>query len=531
MALAVIWVSVGVGVMLGLWQRVAARTTGPIRTFAVVAAGLVVALSLLPHAIASAGLLGLCAALGSVALVPALERLARVPFRKVSAEALRLELGFAGLLVHRFGDGVVMGVEGHGNELSWAVGAHEIPIVALVTLAYARRGLGPVLVRAALLGLVSSLGFWLVRAMPGAWHDWHGWVDAIAAGILIHILAYEALPERLETLGERAFDGLGALLGLLIVLWPSLQPQPEVPNITLRVLDGALRAAPFLLVGLGGSAALLVYRDRSRRARPLRGVGAGRPWPALEAFSLATGSLGWAAGSGYLVAVALIGLLGMRLARRLAPPSAVDTIPPGVSLGFWAHLEGLTLRVGGWITLGLLAATYIESFVADGEPLQALGLAGRGAFVLALAIPASVCSAGAVPIAAALVGKGFSPLLAVAALALGPALSETLGVLSRAGLDPRRALSRLVPLALCGLALALCLDAVVVTLWGAPAAARSRAPAGPEWAALAGLAALGARSVWRVGIRGWLGSSLQALRPIARRHAHAHGPAAAVDAA
>jgi hypothetical protein len=36
------------------------------------------------------------------------------------------------------------------------------------------------------------------------------------------------------------------------------------------------------------------------------------------------------------------------------------------------------------------------------------------------------------------------------------------------------------------------------------------------------LAALGARSVWRVGIRGWLGSSLQALGPFTRRHAHAH---------
>jgi hypothetical protein len=46
MALAVIWLSVVVGVVLGLWQRVATRTTGPIRTFALVAAGLVVALSL-----------------------------------------------------------------------------------------------------------------------------------------------------------------------------------------------------------------------------------------------------------------------------------------------------------------------------------------------------------------------------------------------------------------------------------------------------------------------------------------------------
>jgi hypothetical protein len=521
MALAVIWLSVAVGVVLGLWQRVAARTTGPIRTFAVVAAGLVVALSLLPHAIASEGVAGLCVALLGIALVPALERLVRVPFRNVNAETLRLELGFAGLLVHRFGDGVVMAVEGHGSELSWAVGAHEIPIVALVTLAYARRGLAPALVRAVLLGLASSLGFWLVRAMPDAWHDFHGWVDAIAAGILVHIVAYEALPERLETARERASDGLGAVLGLLIVLWPSFEQQPEVPNIARAVLGAALRAAPFLLLGLAGSAALLVYRRRSQPTLTRPGVNAARPWPAVEAFTLAAGCLGWRVGLGYWLVATLLAWLTQLAVQRLAPPpSADDTAPaPGASLRFWAVAEGLILRVGGWIALGLLAACYIESFVAAEPALRTLGLGARGAFVLALALPASVCTAGAVPIAAALVGKGLSPVLAVAGLALGPVLGAGLGALARAGLGKPRAVLMLSPLALVGIALALWLDATLAPA-GMPVPPSTASAL--EWAAFAALAALGVRSVWRVGIRGWLGSSLQALGPFTRRHAHAH---------
>jgi hypothetical protein len=521
MALAVIWLSVAVGVVLGLWQRIAARTTGPIRTFAVVAAGLVVALSLLPHAIASEGLVGLCVALLGIALVPALERLVRVPFRSVNAETLRLELGFAGLLVHRFGDGVVMAVEGHGSELSWAVGAHEIPIVALVTLAYARRGLAPPLVRAVLLGLASSIGFWLVRAMPEAWHDFHGWVDAIAAGILVHIVAYEALPERLETARERASDGLGALLGLLIVLWPSFEQQPEVPNIARDVLGAALRAAPFLLLGLAGSAVLLLYRRRTQPTTAL-GVNAARPWPAVEAFTLAVGCLGWRVGLGYSLGATLLAWIATRVVRRIVPTPSVENTAPatGASLRFWATVEGLILRVGGWIALGLLAACYIESFVAASPALSSLGFTARAAFVLVLALPASVCTAGAVPIAAALVGKGLSPLLAVAGLALGPVLGTGLSALARAGFGKLRAVLALSPLAVLGVALALWLDAML-----APAgvvAAPSTPEGALEWGAFAALATLGVRSVWRVGIRGWLGSSLQALGPFTRRHAHAH---------
>lgn len=521
MALAVIWVSVVLGVVLGLWQRVATRTTGPIRTFAVVAAGLVVALSLLPHAIASEGLAGLAVAIVSVAFVPALERLVRVPFRNVDAEGLRLELGFAGLLMHRFGDGVVMAVDGHGLELAWAVGAHEIPIVALVTLAYGRRGIVPALVRAALLGIASSLGFWAVRSMPGTWHDLHGWVDAIAAGILVHILTYEALPESLDSARERVFDGVGALLGLLLVFLPSFEEHDDLPNVARRLLGVSLDAAPLLLIGLGCSAFLLARSTRGRAASPAR-VSMARPWPGVEAFTLTARSLGWLWASGFLLAAAALGALATVLVRcrTLPQPAAASELDgDGASPAFWATLEALVLRVCGWIALGLLGQSYIESFVVGPQPLAALAAGVRMLFTVAVAVPASICTAGAVPIAAALVGKGLSPVIAVSGLVLGPILSNTVNAQLRAGVGKLPALLLAAPLALAGLGLAFWLDSLL-----APAAAVGASPGGiVEWTALVLLTSIVGKSIWRVGIRGWLGSSLRSLGPTARRqHVHAH---------
>jgi hypothetical protein len=521
MALAVIWVSVGVGVLLGLWQRVGARTTGPIRTFAVVAAGLVVALSLLPHAIASEGLAGLAVAMASVALIPALERLVRVPFRNVDAAGLRLELSFLGLLVHRLGDGVVMAVDGHGLELSWAVGAHEIPIVALVTLAYARRNLTKALVRAALLGLASSLGYWLVRAMPGFWHDLHGWVDAIAAGILLHILAYEALPDRLSTSRERALDVLGALLGVLIVLVPSFERHDGAPNVAQHLLRGTLAAAPWLTLGLAGSALWLARAPRRRQRMPC--VAIARPWPGVEAFTWAMPSLGWIACSSLLLSASALAGLATALVRRVGTAERVaegapltpqaECEPQPEPRSAWAALEALVLHVGGWIALGLLVQSYIESFVPGPEPLASLAPLARAPLALLVAIPASICTAGAVPIAAALVHKGLPPAIAVLGLALGPVLSNAIEIQLRAGMRLGSASLRLAPLALGTLGLGVAL-AFLVPGTRDPI---SQSVGVLEWAGLAPLAAIVAKSIWRVGIRSWLGSSLRSLG-----HAHAH---------
>jgi hypothetical protein len=178
------------------------------------------------------------------------------------------------------------------------------------------------------------------------------------------------------------------------------------------------------------------------------------------------------------------------------------------------------LRVGGWIALGLLGQSYIESFVPGPEPLASLAAGARALLALVIALASSVCGAGAVPIAASLVEKGLSPAIAVAGLVLGPVLSNALNGLLRAGVQLTRASLVVAPLGLGVLGLALWLPGALALPTGAADAAP---PALVEWAALAALGAIVGKSIWRVGIRGWLGSSLRALGPTTRRqHAHAH---------
>jgi hypothetical protein len=530
MALAVIWISVVVGVVLGLWQRIAARTTGPIRSFAVVAAGLLVAMSLLPHAILSEGLAGLGAALASVALVPALERLFRIPFKQVSAEGLRLELGYAGLLLHRFGDGVVMGVEGHGAELAWAVGAHELPIVALVTLAYARRGLRQAILRAALLGVASSLGYYVVHSMPGQWHELHGWVDAVAAGILVHILASEALPEDLETPRQRAYDGLGAAFGLLIVLVPGIDEHGDAPRVAQHLLDGVLEAAPFLLIGLLGSAALLVRRAR-REPAPATAAAALWPRPAVEALVLGVGLLGWlptlfvqlfTTGLSAAAGALLRGLTPSRAEVLVLPDSGEAPTPAS----FGKALETLLLRDGGWIALGLLAASYVETFVPAAQAFTATGSGTRALLLAALALPSALCTAGAVPIAAALVAKGLPLTLAVAGLALGPALAAGSSMMARQGVPARLGWAALAVLGICWVGVAGWVSGLPALAelppWSAPFMVSALGETA-NWLATSCLAVLVGRCIWRVGVRGWLGASLRVFGLGASTgHAHAH---------
>jgi hypothetical protein len=222
-----------------------------------------------------------------------------------------------------------------------------------------------------------------------------------------------------------------------------------------------------------------------------------------------------------LLAATCLGALATALVRRSVPPGAPEPndTEAGLPLPLWAALEALVLRVGGWIALGLLAQSYIESFVREPELLASLGTGARALLALVIALPASVCTAGAVPLAAALVGKGLSPVVAMAGLVLGPLLSNMLNVQLRAGASLARASLVTAPLGFVALGLALWLPAGLV-----PTARAALEPSAGviEWAALAALGLMVARSIWRVGIRGWLGLSLRSLGPATRRHAHAH---------
>ncbi len=78
--------------------------------------------------------------------------------------------------------------------------------------------------------------------------------------------------------------------------------------------------------------------------------------------------------------------------------------------------------IGKWLVVGLLVASAITVLVPDNALAQLSAYPGLGMVViLLLAIPMYVCATGSIPIAAALMMKGFSPGAAFVMLMAGPA--------------------------------------------------------------------------------------------------------------
>jgi hypothetical protein len=567
-ALATIWISVALGAALGISQRFARGATGPIRTFAVVAAGLVVSLSLLPHALASEGVWGLLGAVAGFAAIPAVEYGTRALFQGLAARAIRLEVGYAGLLVHRFGDGLAMSVDGHGHDVLIALGAHEIPIVALVTLAYMRQGLAQAMTRAALLGLASTVGCWIVKAMPeAAWHGLHGWADAIAAGILIHIVSQEISSERPMTSRDRTLDMLGGGVALLIVCL-SGGDHADGQGLSQLLLASASSLAPALCLGLLSTAALLATRVGSsadawssrRGAQALGGkaltgvvdlLGAPRPVPPVaplemtrarpgrlapllsvrewrpDVLALSIQLLGWRLtalrASGALIAA----IVAVLLASVLRPVLRADVYPalarPDVgSWGerFWVGLDSIWIEDGAWLALGLLAGTYLNVFLPEAGlvgPLNpALQLLSLGALTLAVYLS----PLGATPIMAALLYHGLSASTALVGVLLGAASHWLFRCMGKNALGLRW----LLPL---GSILTLGAYGLSTVSAGGVIGPALPLPTHASWlhgVCLVLLASLMARNMWQLGIRGWFAASL--LKPDAPEHAH-HASSAA----
>jgi hypothetical protein len=428
-ALVAIWLSVALGAALGIGQRFAPRVTEPIRTFAVVAAGLVVGLSLLPHALECEGIGGLIGAALGYGAIPALERIGGALFRRVDPNAMRLELGYSGLLLHRFGDGVAMSVEGHGYGVLWALGAHEVPIVALVTLAFARRGLGVALARAIALGLSSSLGYALVSALPAAtWGALHGWADAIAAGVLVHMVAHEGFAQHTELppgapplaatrpLSQRVLNLAAGLLACALIVGLGLDRESGSIELLGALISLALQAAPWLCLGWLAHAAL--------RAAPVALPAASRALAEPLALALTAGLIGGRFALVYAVAALAGALLAARigLPREAALPGAARSSDPLRAEPFWSALERRALPGAGWVCLGLLAATYAHAYVPAAAGAAGLSSLARLGFCCALGALARVSAPAAALLAAALLSKGLPEGFALLGLLLGPLL-------------------------------------------------------------------------------------------------------------
>lgn len=190
------------GVLLAFMPGAGARTLRWMRTLAAWAAVLAVLALILPEALHQVGAYALIPfAIGFVA--PALfERLQRGPrpdsltddHAASRTEAIAFDVGYVGLLMHAFSDGVAFFALASTAELGalLALALHVVPSTTIVALhalhedAHRRA----ILLAAGLLG-ATLLGFGLGEVAPAALVErLLPWVTAAAGGVLLHVVAH-----------------------------------------------------------------------------------------------------------------------------------------------------------------------------------------------------------------------------------------------------------------------------------------------------------------------------------------------------
>ena len=379
------------------------------RTFAFAAAAGVVAFHLLPEVLPAQGLKALLWMGFGFALPWALEAGARaigpglLEARGITGLRVAAEVGFAALLFHSVAEGLALVAalaQPRGElDLEIALVAHHAPLTAAVVLPFFDlRGAPSAWRRAVLVGAAGVAGVLLSDVVPG-FGDGAFLLSATAAtaGALLHVVSDEIRAQQFRSGWERAAD-LGACLAGLTVAGLGavlhLRSEGAFPLLEfLRVFRGiALACAPALL---GGAAAAALLALPSRLFR----------WDAL------------------LLALVLLGplpavLFGTLLLLSALPIGPTAALRPPVLAGLLASVR----RQGPPLLLLLVVAA---GFEVSALALPA-GLLPRLTLALALLFAARLDQAGAVAVAAVLVGKGFDPGLAVGLLALGPATRGSL---------------------------------------------------------------------------------------------------------
>jgi len=179
-------VSIAAGAALGLMRGNARRPLRAVQIAALAAALGVALLQLLPEALEALGAPALAAF--AVPLLPLLRSAAR------SAHSLAVELGYAALLVHQLGDGVLLGAYGgmlfpmrpHAGLLA-AVALHTVPVASAIALRFElRSGRRAALARCAGMFAASLLGIALVGRIPSELAERvDPWASALIAGLLL----------------------------------------------------------------------------------------------------------------------------------------------------------------------------------------------------------------------------------------------------------------------------------------------------------------------------------------------------------
>src|SRR5260221_10257732 len=146
--LTVALVAVGLGTWLALGPPDGARIVRPIRLVALVAALAVIATHLLPEAFHELGIKALAGFAAGLALPSAADAIAATLAKQGGSEptasVAALEISYAGLLAHRFGDGLSMGAiarasstQGAALAVLLALAAHIVPVTTVMIIAAA----------------------------------------------------------------------------------------------------------------------------------------------------------------------------------------------------------------------------------------------------------------------------------------------------------------------------------------------------------------------------------------------------------
>ncbi|HEX3598199.1 MAG TPA: hypothetical protein VHU80_23985 [Polyangiaceae bacterium] len=193
--------AVAFGTALAILPRDGARIVKPIRVVALVAAIGVIVTHLLPEALHALGLWALVAFALGMAFPWLLDLSGALIGRRRGGQSTplaTLEVSYAGLLVHRFGDGLSMGAIARASEtpsgalaVLLALAAHIVPVTTVMVLAFVSfKGRRAAMVRGMGLG-VATMGGVLVAeaALERGPRDVSPWISALVGGLLLHLVA------------------------------------------------------------------------------------------------------------------------------------------------------------------------------------------------------------------------------------------------------------------------------------------------------------------------------------------------------
>ncbi|MCB9627798.1 MAG: permease [Sandaracinaceae bacterium] len=294
------------------------RVSGPLRSFAFVAAIAVVFGQLLPEALSEGGL-SVIAVFAAGVLVPRLmfhhhhgpghgHGLTHGPdlFDDDGAHIRAgLWLSLVAMMLHQMGDGVALGAFASGAhaehlhvDLFFAIAAHTVPVVGLLVHAFVQQwGRTTASLQGLALGLSGVLGVALADAInASAAVAWTPFITAFAAGLLIHVVSHDRPATESRDRFARVMDVLAVVAGVALVSqgghahgeYEGAAHVDMAASVSQALLELSLATAPALLLGLLLGAALQSLGRGIPRAwlsgggplrQALRGALAGGPLP------------------------------------------------------------------------------------------------------------------------------------------------------------------------------------------------------------------------------------------------------------